>query len=63
MPRRDKNEELLEDYCPHCGQYAGGDSVCPNCGGKIFNDSGLDEHDEDEGDDGGAIDDEDEADF
>ena len=49
MPRRDTDVfgDLSEDYCPHCGHYTGGDSVCPNCNRDIFNDSGLEEHDED----------------
>ncbi len=48
MPR-DEDTNLMEDYCPHCGQYTGGDSVCPNCGSEIFDDSGLVEQDEEEG--------------
>lgn len=52
MSRRD--DDLLSDYCPHCGKYTGGDSVCPECGAEIFDDSGLAEHDEDEGEGGGG---------
>ena len=51
MPRGHDEEdtELMDDYCPHCGKFTGGDSICPNCGSEIFNDSGLVEQDEDEG--------------
>ncbi len=48
MPDKKRDDELMEDYCPNCGAYTGGDSVCPNCGTEIFNDSGLEEYDEDE---------------
>jgi len=52
MVVRDKNrpfgDDPFADYCPGCGSYTGGDSVCPNCGAKIFDDSGLEEVDEDE---------------
>ena len=55
MSPRDKDrrplgegEDPFADYCPSCGSYAGGDSVCPNCGSKIFDDSGLEERDEDD---------------
>ena len=41
-------DDMLSDYCPKCGQYTGGDSFCPNCGAKIFDDSGLEEREEDE---------------
>jgi len=51
------DDKLMEDYCPKCGQYTGGDSVCPNCGATIFDDSGLEEVDDDEG--GGGLDDDD----
>lgn len=51
MSYRD-DDDLMADYCPHCGQYTGGDSVCPNCGKTIFDDTGLEEHDENE-DEGG----------
>lgn len=50
----------MQDYCPKCGQYTGGDSICPNCGAKIFDDSGLSE-DLDEEDEGGGGDFEDES--
>ena len=40
------DHDLLSDFCPKCGQYAGGDSICPNCGAKIFDDSGLQEEEE-----------------
>ena len=50
-----KNDDLMEDYCPHCGAYTGGDSICPNCGQEIFDDSGLEEHDEDEGEEEGGV--------
>ncbi|MDO8643640.1 MAG: zinc ribbon domain-containing protein [bacterium] len=43
-----KDDDLMKDYCPHCGQYTGGDSVCPNCGGKIFDDSGLEEYEDED---------------
>jgi len=43
-----KDDDLMEDYCPKCSAYTGGDSVCPNCGAKIFDDTGLEEMDEDE---------------
>lgn len=42
------DDDLMADYCPKCGQYTGGDSICPNCGAKIFDESGLEEHDENE---------------
>ncbi len=53
-PTRDRddlfgNEDMLQEYCPHCGKYSGGDSICPNCGNEVFNDSGLEEQDEDMG--------------
>jgi hypothetical protein len=48
MPDRDDN--MMDQYCPHCGAYTGGDSVCPNCSANLFDDSGLSEHDEGEGD-------------
>ena len=51
MAFRDDND-LMEDFCPKCGQYTGGDSICPNCGAKIFDDSGLEEMDE--GEEGGG---------
>jgi len=53
MPRRNDEELVLEDVCPHCGQFTGGDSICPGCGSEIFNDSGLVEQDEfpEDGDD------------
>ena len=47
------DDDLLADYCPKCSQYTGGDSVCPNCGAKIFDDSGLSE-DSDEEEEGGG---------
>jgi len=47
MPRPLENEE----YCPNCGQYAGGESVCPNCGAILKNNEdefeGFHEDDED----------------
>lgn len=48
MPRKD-DDLIMEDICPHCGQFTGGDSICPSCGSEIFDDSGLVEQDEDEG--------------
>jgi len=48
MAHRDQDEDLLSDYCPKCGQYTGGDSICPNCGAELFDETGLEEHDEDE---------------
>lgn len=53
-----KNDDLMDDYCPHCGAYTGGDSICPNCGTEIFNDSGLEEHDDEEGGEEGPEEDE-----
>ena len=44
-PRKDNP---MDDYCPNCSQYTGGDSVCPNCGAELFDDSGLEEHEEGE---------------
>lgn len=44
----EKDDDLMDDYCPHCGAFTGGDSVCPSCGEEIFDDSGLEEVDEDE---------------
>ncbi len=41
-----RKDNPMEDYCPSCGQYTAGDSVCPNCGAEIFDDSGLEEHEE-----------------
>ena len=35
--------DIMEEYCPQCGQYIGGESVCPYCGTEIFNESGLEE--------------------
>jgi ribosomal protein L32 len=52
MPFRD-DDDILSDYCPKCGAYTGGDSICPNCGATIFDDSGLSE-DYDEEDEGGG---------
>lgn len=43
------DDDLMNDYCPKCGQYTGGDSVCPNCGATLFDESGLEEVDDDEG--------------
>ena len=48
------DDDLMDDYCPKCGQYTGGDSICPNCGARIFDDSGLEEVDEEEEGGGGA---------
>ena len=42
-------EGIMEDYCPGCGAYTGGDSVCPNCGATLYDDSGLEEYDEEGG--------------
>jgi uncharacterized Zn finger protein (UPF0148 family) len=44
-----KDHDLLDDYCPRCSAYTAGDSVCPNCGAKIFDDTGLEEVDEEDG--------------
>ncbi len=44
MPRNEN--DLMDDFCPKCAQYTGGDSICPNCGAKIFDDDGLEEQDE-----------------
>lgn len=49
-----RDDDLLSDYCPHCGQYTGGDSICPNCGATIFDDSGMEEIDEEGDEEGGS---------
>ena len=41
-------DDPFGDYCPKCSHYTGGDSHCPNCGAKIFDDSGLEEYEEGE---------------
>lgn len=48
-------KDMMEDYCPHCGQYTGGDSECSSCGKEIFDEEGLEEHEEGE-EEGGTID-------
>ncbi len=57
MKLRD-DDDLMADYCPKCGAHTGGDSVCPNCGATIFDDSGLEEINEDEEEGGGGTDEE-----
>ena len=54
------NENPFEEYCPSCGQYLAGESICLNCGTEAFNESGVEEMNEDDMDveDGGAFDDE-----
>ncbi len=51
-------DDLMDDYCPNCGAFTGGDSICPNCGKEIFDDSGLEEYDENEEPEGGENEDE-----
>ena len=53
MAFRDEDDPMA-DYCPKCGQYTAGDSVCPNCGAKIFDDSGLTEESDEEDEGGGG---------
>lgn len=57
--------DFMSEYCPKCGQYTGGDSFCPNCGAKIFDESGLEEINEEEesGGGGGEIDIPDDEDY
>ncbi|MBI2339802.1 MAG: hypothetical protein HYU99_05495 [Deltaproteobacteria bacterium] len=55
-----RDDDMMDDYCPHCGAFVGGDSICPNCGKDIFDDSGLEEVDEDEADGPTDVDEEDE---
>ena len=57
------DDDLMADYCPKCGAYTGGDSICPNCGAKIFDDSGLAEIEEDEEGGGGGGSGEDEEEY
>jgi len=54
-----KDDDPMEDYCPACGAYTGRDSVCPNCGVDIFDDSGLSEYNEES--EGNGEDDEEET--
>ncbi|GEM_PF-1855050 len=49
-----RDDDLLSEYCPNCGKYTGGDSICPECGTTIYDDSGLEEVDEEEEEDGGG---------
>lgn len=39
-------DDVLEEYCPECGKYVGGDSICPYCDHEIFNESGIEESEE-----------------
>ncbi len=48
MELRD-DDNALDNNCPHCGAHTAGDSICPECGLEIFDDSGLEEFDEGEG--------------
>jgi len=43
-----REDDPFEDFCPSCGQYLGGEGICPNCGTEIFNEDGLDDIDGDE---------------
>ncbi len=52
-----REDNPFEEYCPHCGKYIGGDSICPNCGNEVYDEEGLDEYDDPDG--GSADNDED----
>ncbi len=44
----DSVENPFDEYCPSCGQYLAGESICLNCGAQAFNESGVEEVDEDD---------------
>jgi uncharacterized OB-fold protein len=52
MTLQTRDENPFEEYCPNCGKYMGGESICPNCGTEVYDEEGLDEFDEDEGESG-----------
>ncbi|MBF0493154.1 MAG: 50S ribosomal protein L32 [Deltaproteobacteria bacterium] len=53
------NENPFEEYCPSCGQYLAGESICLNCGAQAYNESGVEEIDEEDMDvDAGDFEDE-----
>ncbi|GEM_PF-6726964 len=43
-----RDDNPFEDYCPNCGHFLGGESVCPNCSTEIFNEEGLENFEEGE---------------
>lgn len=53
MTIRMRDDNPFEEYCPNCGKYTGGDSICPNCGNEIYDEEGMDEYDNPDGDDSG----------
>ena len=57
------DDDLMADYCPKCSQYTGGDAICPNCGARIFDESGLEEVNEEEEGGGETINSDEEDDF
>jgi hypothetical protein len=45
------DENPFEEYCPSCGKYLGGESICPHCGSTVYNEEGFEEVNEDEEED------------
>ncbi len=53
MTIRMRDDNPFEEYCPNCGKYTGGEGICPNCGNEIYDEEGMDEYDNPDGDDSG----------
>lgn len=52
MVMRMRDDNPFEEYCPSCGKYTGGEGICPNCGDEIFDEEGMDEYDNPDGESG-----------